>query len=224
MRECAENARFHGSARTEGVQPLCYNARVRRRRSCWFHLLFVAAGLALSVARPLDAASFALTPAEREEAIRMGRRSVVSTDFGAEWRVKGESPDQSLLVMTPFHRLALAARNSAFKDQELKPREVDAIVKDHEGKLVLWATVRGSRADFARHLASTLMRGQQEVKASFTQNERTALREEDGSYTARCMYVFPAAELGGNAPVTLVVKDIDNKQVARFTVDLSTMR
>ena len=182
------------------------------------------AGLALTIARPLDAASFALAPSEREEAIRMGRRSIVAADFGAEWRVGGEGPGQSLVVMTPFHRLALAARNSAFKNEEMRPRDVDSLLKDQEGKLVLWATVRGAKPDFARFYAPLLYRGQQEIKPSFTQNERTALREEDGTYTARCMYVFPAAELDAKGRVTLVVKDPDSKQIARFTVDLSAMR
>jgi hypothetical protein len=38
------------------------------------------------------------------------------------------------------------------------------------------------------------------------------------------MYVFPAAELDAKGRVTLVMKDPDSKQVARFTVDLSAMR
>ena len=54
--------------------------------------------------------------------------------------------------------------------------------------------------------------------------ERTALREEDGTYTARCMYVFPAAEIDTKGKVVLVVKDQEAKPVARFTVDLATMR
>ncbi len=174
--------------------------------------------------RPLDAASFALATAERDEAIRVGRRSIVTDNFGAEWRVEGDRPGQSLTVMTPFHRLALAARNSAFKDQDLKPKDVDSLLKEQEGKLVLWATLRGSRADFARFYAPVLVRGPQEVKATFKQNERTALRDEDGSYTARCMYVFPIDGLDQKGKVMLVVKDSDDKQVARFTVDLSAMR
>ena len=79
-------------------------------------------------------------------------------------------------------------------------------------------------ADFARFYVPALLRGQQSIKANFTQNERTALREEDGSYTARCMYVFPAEGLDPKGTVTLVVKGSDDKPVARFTVDLSVMR
>jgi len=213
-----------GARLPEGTERCATIARVRRRRSCCWYLLFLAAGLALTVARPLDAASFSLTPGERDEAIRVGRRSIITDEFGAEWRVGGDRLGQTLTVMTPFHRLALAARNSAFKNQELKQRDVDSILKDQEGKLVLWATLRGAKVDFARFYAPALVLGQQEIKATFTQNERTALREEDGGFTARCMYVFPAEGLDPKATVTLVVKDPDDKPVARFTVDLSAMR
>jgi hypothetical protein len=138
--------------------------------------------------------------------------------------VGGEAPGQSLVVMTPFHRLALAARNAAFKGEELRARDVDSIMRDQEGKLVLWATMRGAAPDFARFYTPLLVRGPQEIKPSFAQNERTALREEDGSYTARCMYVFPAAEIDPQAKVVLLVKDQEAKPVARFTVDLAAMK
>jgi len=89
---------------------------------------------------------------------------------------------------------------------------------------VLWATVRGAKPEFARFYVPLLHRGEQAIKPSFTQNERTALREEDGIYTARCMYVFPTAALDAKGRVTLVVKDAESVQVARFNVDLSAMR
>jgi hypothetical protein len=198
--------------------------RVRQARWGCGYVLLAVAGLTLATARPLDAASFALTPNERDEAIRTGTRSVVNEDFGGEWRVAGEAPGQTLTVVTAFHRLAQAARISAFKSQALRQRDIDSLLRDQEGRLVLWATFRGPKPDFARFYAPALVRGGQEIKASFTQNERTALREEDGRYTARCMYVFPVAELDPKGKVTLVVKDPDDKPVGRFTVDLSAMR
>jgi len=199
-------------------------ARVLRRRSCKWYLLLGAAGLALTAVRPLDAASFSLTPGAREDAIRAGRRSIVTDDFEAEWRVRGDALGETVTVMTPFHRLMLAARNSAFKSQELKPRDVDAALKDHEGRLVLWTTLRGTKADFARFYTPVLMVGQQELKPAFTQNEHTALREEDGRFIARCIYVFPTEGVDPNAKVTLLVKNSDEQGVARFTVDLAAMR
>ena len=194
-----------------------------RKRSWRLAALFLAAGLWLESASPLDAALFALTERDRAEAIRLGKRSVVSEDFGAEWTVAGGS-GQSVVVMTAFHRLALAARNSAFQNRELKPKDVESLLKETEGTLVFWTRLRGGKVDFARFYAPALMRQQQEIKATFAQNERTAVRDDDGRYTARCMYVFPTEGLDPKGKVLLVVRDPDDKQVARFTVDLSAMR
>ena len=183
----------------------------------------LAAGLALICSAPIDAALFTLMPGDRDEALRVGRRSVTTEDWGGEWRVDGGA-GQLVTVMTPFHRLALAARNSAFQDKELKPREVDSVLKDQQNKVVFFATLRGGRVDFARFHTAVLLARPQEIKASFTQNERTALRGEDGQYTARCLYVFPAEGVDPRATVTLLVRDSDERVVAKFTVDLSTMR
>ncbi len=183
----------------------------------------LAAALSLTSVPPLDALLLTLSPRDRDEAVRAGRRSIADENWGGEWRVDAGA-GQLVTVMTPFHRLALAARNSAFQDRELKPRDVETALKDQEGKLVFWATLRGPRVDFARHYAPVLVSRQQEIKASFAQNERTALKGDDGQYTARCMYVFPGTDVDPKGTVTLLVRDIEERQVAKFTVDLSSMR
>ena len=191
----------------------------------WWSFFVVSAGLCLTVVRPVGAAaSFTLTPDQRAAAIRLGQQSVVNEEFGGEWQVGGAGPGQTLVVVTPFHRLALAARNSAFKSQELKPTDIDALSKDQEGTLTLWATLKGGKGDFARFYAPVLVSGQQEIKATFVQNERTARREDDGSFTARCMYVFPTDKLNAKDTVTLIVKNSESQPVAKFTVNLSAMR
>jgi len=183
----------------------------------------LAASLSLTWTSPLDALLPTLTPRDRDEAVRAGRRSVIHEDWGSEWRVDAGA-GQAVTVMTPFHRLALAARHSAFKARELKAREVEALLKEQGGKLVFWATLRGGRADFARFYVPALLAGGEEIKASFTQNERTALRDGNGQYTARCQYVFPMERLDPRATVTLLVRDVEEQVVAKFTVDLSAMR
>ncbi len=195
---------------------------VKRPDSWYFRVLSM--GVYLLVVGSLDAASLTLTPQQRAAAVEMGKQSIISDRFGGEWSVSGEGAGEALVVMTPFHRLALAARNSAFKNEELKPKDVDALMREQEGKLTLWATLKGGKADFARFYTPLLVSGQQQIKATFTQNERTARREDDGGYTARCLYVFPAERLKPGEPLTLIVKDTDDKQVAKFTVDLSAMR
>ncbi len=187
-------------------------------------LLVLSAGACLLAASRPDAASFTLTSQERDAAVQMGKRSIISGAFDAEWRVSGAGAGEALVVMTPFHRLALGARNSAFKSQELKPKDIEALLKEQAGTLTFWATLKGGTLDFARFYAPLLVSGREQIKPSFTQNERTARREDDGSYTARCMYVFPSGGLKPNDTVTLIVKGSDDKQVAKFTVDLSAMR
>ena len=176
-----------------------------------------------TIGQPAAAASFTLGERERQDAIAAGRRSVVSEEFGAEWRARNAA-GETLVVMTPFHRLALAARNAAFKGESLKPRDIETAAKETSGKLTVWVTLKGATADFARFYAPVLLDGKAEIKPTFVQNERTALRGEDGGYAARCLYVFPAAGLGGKGRVTLVVRNPDDKDVSTFTVDLSVMR
>jgi hypothetical protein len=176
-----------------------------------------------TIGQPAAAASFTPGERERQDAIALGRRSVVSEEFGAEWQARNAS-GETLIVMTPFHRLALAARNAAFKGEALKPKDIDNAVKETGGKLTVWVTLKGGTPDFARFYAPLLLDGKTEIKPSFVQNERTALRAEDGAYAARCLYVFPAAGLSGTGRFTLVVRNPDEKEVSTFTVDLSAMR
>ncbi len=173
---------------------------------------------------PLSGASFSLTPEETGEAIRVGQQSVFAEEFGKEWEVVNPS-GESLTVVTPFHRLALAARNAAFKKEALKPREVEALLKEHQGKLFFWARLHGGRADFARHYQPLLLLPErEEAKPSFVQNELTALRLQDGRYLARCLYTFPTQGLRPDSRVTLLVRGVDGRDTVRFTVDLGAMR
>jgi hypothetical protein len=169
------------------------------------------------------AASFVLSDRDQQDAILAGKRSVVSEAFGEEWRAQNPS-GETVTVMTPFHRLALAARNAAFKNEPLRPKDIDTVLKESTNKLTVWVTLRGGKPDFARFYAPALLDGRTEIKPSFVQNERTALRGEDGSYAARCLYVFPAEELRGRGRYSLVVRNSDEKDVSTFTVDLSAMR
>jgi hypothetical protein len=187
----------------------------------WLALVAIAAWL--MPVPPAAAVSFALAEADRQDAMRVGQRSVTVGEFGGEWRAT-DGAGQTLLVMTPYHRLALAARNAAFKKDVLKPKDVESVLKASQNKLTFWVTLRGAKPDFARFLEPVLVGGPEGVKASFVQNERTALREEDGRYAARCLYVFPAEGVAPRARITLLVRDQDSKEMAKFTVDLSAMR
>lgn len=183
----------------------------------------LAAAVALGAAADAAAVSLTLGEAEQRAAVRDGTRSIVSETFDREWRVAGED-GASLVVLTPFHRLVLAARHAAFKNDPLTPTDIAKVLKQDAQRLVVWVQLRGPSESFARYYVPRLADGPREIKASFVQNERTALRQEDGTYLARCVYGFPVRDLDPNARVVLTVADGDGRDVTRFTIDLASMR
>jgi hypothetical protein len=187
----------------------------------WYFLLLL---LLLWPGAGAAAAAFSLTERDQQEAIAVGRQSVYGAGFGAEWQVSNAAGD-ALAVMTPFHRLALAARNAGFRSDTLRPRDVETILRSATGKLEFWATLHGTAPDFARFYAPTVVpAGQPPIRPTFVQNERTALPEGGGRYTARCLYVFSTEGLSPTGRLTLVVRNQSEVEVATFTVDLATMR
>jgi len=101
-----------------------------RKTSHYGFLPLLMLVVALLGVAPGEAVSFALADRDREQAIRAGKKSIVLEEFGAEWRLRDAS-GQTLVVMTPFHRLALAARNSAFRGEEIKPRDIESVLKEY---------------------------------------------------------------------------------------------
>jgi hypothetical protein len=182
------------------------------------------AALALALA-PAAASGVTLTldEAAQREALSTGARAVAHDGYDAEWRVKNAAGD-TVLVMTPFHRLAAASRNAAFSGKPLKPNEPGRILKETKDRLVFWVELRGRAEDFARYYDARLLVADREIRPAFVQNERTAARQEDGRYLARCMYGFPSRDVPGRSSATLIVSDGDGKDVSRFTIDLARMR
>ena len=184
-------------------------------------LALAAAIVALLGAEAL-AASFTLGDAEQQAAIRAGERSITTEAFDREWRVDGNG--ESAMVLTPFHRLMVAARHAAFKNETVTPAEVRRVLKLHAGRLVMSVELRGRSEDFARYLVPRLLVGTREITPSFVQNERTPARRGDSVWVAHCMYGFPIQDLKGRDRVTLRVADTEGREVSRFTIDLAAMR
>jgi hypothetical protein len=169
------------------------------------------------------AASFTLDEAARLEAIRVGERSTLAEGFDREWLVTGDD-GTGAAVLTPFHRLAVAARHAAFKKEALKPTDIERVLKQDAQRLVVWVHLLGPSEDFARHYVPRLVDGPREIQASFVQNERTAPRREDGRYLARCVYGFPIRDIDARGRLALVIADSDGRDVRTFKIDLATMR
>jgi hypothetical protein len=186
-------------------------------------VLLAAVVALLLLPRPGQAAALTLNERLKQEAIRAGQQSVTVDAFDAEWKLSNGS-GESVTVVTPFHRVALAARHAAYKNEPLKPTEPDRVLKEQADRLLLWAYLKGAREDFARYYVPRLLVGTHEIAASFVQNERTAVRDEAGHYVARCVYGFPTKELTGASKVVLAVRNPEGEDVSRFAIDLSTMR
>ncbi len=184
--------------------------------------LVALAVLAISVVAA-DGASLSLTARQVQEAVDVGTRSVTRETLGDEWRVRNGA-GAALTVMTPFHRIALAARHAAFRNEPLKPRDLARLQKEQQDRLVVWVELKGARGDFARFYAPRLIAGLREIEPSFVQNERTPARGDDGKFLARCVYGFPTKMLAGVSKVVLVVRDSNGKDVTSLPVDLSSMR
>ena len=187
-----------------------------RAAACLLGLLVVGPPGAL-------AASFTLGPEQRSDAIRVGARSVTQESFDAEWRVANPSGD-SVTVVTPFHRIVMAARHAAFKNEPLKPDEPEKLLKSQQDRLVIMAQLRGPREDFARFYTPRLLVSGLEIVPAFVQNERTAARMDGGAYLARCVYRFPTKDLTASSRLLLVIRDADGRDVSSFTIDLASMR
>ena len=197
-------------------------ARVLRRLRGSVLAALVAAGVA--VAPDARAILPALSAEDVRRALDEGAKGIAKEDFGEEWQVRLPR-DEEVLVTTPYGRLAYAARRAAFKDEPVPDKQVQEQIERGRGKLQLQVTMYGRQADFARWYQAVLRVGEREVKATFTQNERTALRTEDGRFAARNIYVFPLEGLPPQGTVTLVVQhSIERREILRAPLDLSKMR
>ncbi len=186
--------------------------------------LVIALGLAgLAVAAPGEAVYLDPSPKQVEQAIEEGRNSLTQEEFGQEWRVRLPGGEE-VVVTTPFARVALAARQAAFKGEPLQEKEIQTQLERGKGRLQFWVSVYGPRVDFARWYTAVLRGGRREITTTFTQNERTALRLEDGRYLARNIYVFPTEGLAPTGTATLVVLTREGKEVLRTPINLGAMR
>ncbi len=189
-----------------------------------------AAGAAVVLAAALAAtnvpaagASLSLSDREQKQALVVGQRSVINETFGGEWRIV-QGSGESVEVVTPFHRLALAARNAAFKNEPLKPQDQEKMLTELKDRLMFWVYLQGPSEQFARHFSPRLLVDEREIEPALVQNERTAIRQDNGRYLARCVYWFPTKDLTGTSRPVLVVRDSEGQPVTRFAIDLAGMR
>ena len=117
----------------------------------------IVLALALAVTYvPAAGASLSLSEREQKQALVFGQRSVINETFGGEWRVV-QGSGESVEVVTPFHRLALAARHAAFKNEPLKPQDKEKLLTELKDRLMFWVYLEGPSEQFARHFSPRLL-------------------------------------------------------------------
>jgi hypothetical protein len=176
--------------------------------------------------RPAPALVGDLTPDGIREAIDAGVAAVTQDDFAEEWLLQLPG-GEDIVVSTPFSRLALTARQVAMKGDILTEKQQKEQIDRGKGRIQLIVTMHGGPSrTFARFYTPVLQVDGKEIKASFVQNERTPIPEDDGRLAARNVYVFPLEGLPKNGTVTLVVRDAppEQKEVLRAKLDLGKFR
>jgi hypothetical protein len=161
-----------------------------------------------------------------KEAIDAGIASITQEDFAEEWQLRLPGGEE-IVVSTPFSRLAIASRQAAMKSESMTEKQQKDQIDRGKGRIQLLVTMRGGPSrSFARFYQPILLVNGSEIKATFVQNERTPIREEDGRLAARNVYVFPLEGLPATGVVTLVVRDAppEQKEVLRAKLDLGKFR
>ena len=175
---------------------------------------------------PTAAAAMIPTLSSRDvqAALDAGEQGIAQEDFGEEWHVT--YPDGvEIVVLTPFARLAHAARRAALKSEPMTDKQRQEQIDRGKTSLQLTVTMFGPSADFPKWYRAALRVGDREVKSTFDQNEATPLRLPDGRFTARNVYTFPLEGLPPRGTVTLIVNHlIRKKEVLRVPLDLGKMR
>lgn len=160
------------------------------------------------------------------EAIDAGVASITQDEFAEEWQLRLPG-GEDIVVSTPFSRLALAARQAAIKGESLTEKQQQEQIDRGKGRIQLLVTMHGGPSrSFARFYQPVLLVNGREVKATFVQNERTPLIQEDGRLASRNVYVFPLEGLPTDGVVTLVVRAAppEQKEVLRAKLDLGKFR
>src|SRR5262249_4157193 len=123
-----------------------------------------------------------------------------------------------------FRGWAGGAGTGASKSEPLKPQDQEKMLTELKDRLMFWVYLQGPSEQFARHFSPRLLVDDREIEPALVQNERTAVRQDNGRYLARCVYWFPTKDLTGTSRPVLVVRDSEGQAVTRFAIDLARMR
>ena len=189
-----------------------------------FALAFVLALLGIN--RPdAGAVWLHLTDEQRQEAVRFGERSSwKQLLLQGEW--VRESGGNKAVMQTPFLILAAMAKRASQQYRKLSKEEMDALLKELEGKLTFFITVTGYSPDFAKDYHAVIKADGKTIQPILKQNPSLAspvMGYDSVYYTANCIYVFPAEGIDPNGQLTLIMISPLGREW-KFHYDLSKIK
>jgi len=169
-----------------------------------------------------------LSPDQRDEAIKYGKRSVRLDvpDFIKEWSVNNGEGGFAFIT-TEFLALAYAARQAALQSAELNNFDIEDTLAKSSGKLVFRVSLFGNTETFSKDYTAILQVGDKIHPSTFWNNSPG---ETYGDGTTKPLFIadsdfyFPSEGINSNSTVTLVVQDKDGKEVSKFAFNLAKLR
>ncbi len=169
-----------------------------------------------------------LSPEQKDEAIKYGKRSVKADvpEFIKEWSVDN-GKNGFAFITTEFLALAFAARQAALQSSELNNFDIEDTLAKSSGKLVFQVSLLGNSNSFSKDYTAVLRVGDKTFPSTFWNNppgEAYGDGKTKPDFEAASDYYFPSEGIDPNSTLTLAVQDKDGKDVAKFLFSLSKIR
>lgn len=169
-----------------------------------------------------------LSEDERQEAIIAGKRGIRTelTEFIEEWSVNHKL-DGFAFITTEFLALAYAARQSALRMSEMNSYDIEDTLAKSSGKLVFRVTLFGDSPDFSRNYIAIVKTEGKTIPTTFWDTPSAdpyGDGETSPTYVSDSDFYFPDDEVDPEGKITLVILDDQEKEVASFPFDLSSLR
>ncbi len=192
-----------------------------------------SAGLIVLMAGPAQAVLTNLSSPKVEEAVARG------TAAYQRLISKAEAPDEvdpryvvdlgpnvgRAMLFTEFSSVELETRRWLAIKRDLKPEDLEGLLRPLRGKLKFSVTMVGGTQNFLRAFTARLRQGDTRQEPLSWDVFRGSLRPGSRtSFSASGTYLFAAKDLDLNAPVTLVLSDPAAAKEIRFEFDLSRLQ
>jgi len=169
-----------------------------------------------------------LSPEQRDEAIKYGKRSVRTEvpEFIKEWSVDNGN-NGFAFIYTEFLALAFAARQAALQSSELNNFDIEDTLAKSSGKFVFKVSLFGNTDSFSKDYTAVIRVGDKTFPSTYWNNPPGETYENGKTkpaFVADSDFYFPSEGIDPNSVVLLVVQDKDGKEVSKFSFNLGKMR